>query len=109
MDVIPYEQYAYYIFDRGYVDYQRLYRITLHEAFFVVRAKSNLQFKRIYSRKTDKTSGILCDQTGKLSGIQAAKQYPVKIRRVKYHDTEKKRTFVYLTDNMDLTALQIAL
>jgi hypothetical protein len=109
MDVIPYEQNAYYIFDRGYVDYKRLYNITLHEAFFVVRAKSNLRFKRMYSRKVDKTTGILCDQIGKLSGVQAAKQYPVKIRRVKYYDAEKKRTFVYLTNNMDLTASQIAL
>lgn len=109
MDVIPYQQYAYYIFDRAYVDYKRLYSITLCEASFVVRAKSNLQFKRMYSRKADKTAGILCDQIGKLSGVQAAKQYPVKIRRVKYYDVEKKRTFVYLTNNMDLTASQVAL
>jgi hypothetical protein len=109
MDVIPYEPYACYIFDRGYVDYQRLYNITLHGAFFVIRAKSNLQFKRMYSQKAAKTAGILCDQTGKLSGIKAVKQYPMKIRRIKYYDAEKKRTFVYLTNNMDLTASQIAL
>jgi len=109
MDVIPYQTGAYYVFDRGYVDYARLYRITLHEAYFVVRAKSNLKFNRMYSLKVDKTTGVLCDQIGKLSGIQTVKQYAKKIRRVKYHDFETNRTFVFLTNNMDLTALQIAL
>ena len=108
MDVIPYESAAYYIFDRGYVDYTRLYRINLLGAWFVIRAKSNLQFYRMYSRKVDKSTGVLCDQIGKLSGVKTSKQYPEKIRRVKYHDAETKKTFVFLTNNMDLTALQIA-
>ena len=109
MDVIPYETEAYYVFDRGYVDYTRLYRITLLQAWFVIRAKSNLKFNRMYSRKVDKTTGVLCDQIGKLSGIKTSKQYPAKIRRIKFHDSETGRTFVFLTNNMELTALQIAL
>jgi hypothetical protein len=109
MDVIPYEADAYYVFDRGYIDFTRLYRIELHEAYFVVRAKSNLKFNRMYSGKVDKTTEVICDQIGKLSGVQTSKQYPAKIRRVKFYDVETKRTFVFLTNNMDLTALQIAL
>jgi hypothetical protein len=108
MDLIPYEQDAYYIFDRGYVDFKRLYNITLHDAFFVIRAKSSTLFERMYSRKVDKSTGIICDQTGKPAGVKASKQYPVKIRRIKYYDAGKKRSFVYLTNNMELTALQIA-
>ena len=109
MDHIPYESDAYYIFDRGYVDFTRLYRITLLSAYFVVRAKSNLKFERMYSRKIDKSTGVMCDQIGRLSGFYVSKQYPEKIRRVKFYDPEFNRTFVFLTNNMDLTAEQIAL
>jgi len=109
MDYIPYEGGAYYIFDRGYVDYSRLYKITLLSAFFVVRAKSNLQFKRIYSQKVDKTTGVQSDQIGKLTGFYVSKYYPVKLRKVKYYDSEMNRTFVFLTNNMALTAQEIAL
>lgn len=76
MDYIPYESYAYYIFDRGYVDYERLYKITILAAFFVVRAKSNLKFRRMYSRNVDKTKGVQCDQIGKLTGFYVSKAYP---------------------------------
>ena len=109
MDHIPYESDAYYIFDRGYVDYTRLYRITLLSAYFVVRAKSNLNFERMYSSKVDKSTGVMCDQIGKLKGFYVSKQYPEKIRRVKFYDAEFNRTFVFLTNNMELTAEQIAL
>ena len=109
MDVIPYEAAAYYVFDRGYVDYARLYRINSWQAWFVVRAKSNMKFNRMYSQKVDKKTGVLCDQIGKLSGYQSQKQYPEKIRRIKYYDAETKKTFVFLTNNMELSALQIAL
>ncbi|MDP4208894.1 MAG: IS4 family transposase [Bacteroidota bacterium] len=109
MDVIPYESGAYYIFDRGYVDYARLYRITLLSAYFVVRAKSNLQFRRIYSLKVDKSSGVQSDQIGKLTGFYVSKDYPDKMRKVKYYDSEMNRTFVFLTNNMSLTAQEIAL
>jgi hypothetical protein len=109
MDLIPYESYAYYIFDRGYVDFARLYKITLLSAYFVVRAKSNLQFKRIYSQKVDKSTGVQTDQIGRLNGFYVSKDYPDKLRRVKYYDSEMNRTFVFLTNNMSLTALEIAL
>jgi hypothetical protein len=109
MDYIPYEGGAYYIFDRGYVDYSRLYKITLLSAFFVVRAKSNLQFKRIYSQKIDKTTGVQSDQIGKLTGFYVSKDFPIKLRKVKYYDSEMNRTFVFLTNNMTLTAQEIAL
>lgn len=109
MDVIPYEIGAYYIFDRGYVDFERLYRIATLSAFFVVRAKSNLKFKRMYSNKVDRTSGLICDQIGKLTGFYVSQDYPGKLRRIKFYDAESKRYFVYLTNNMDLTAEQIVL
>ncbi|MCD4684052.1 MAG: IS4 family transposase [Bacteroidales bacterium] len=109
MDYIPYESGAYYIFDRAYVDYERLYKITVLSAFFVVRAKSNLKFRRMYSRKVDKTKGVQCDQIGKLTGFYVSKDYPDKLRRVKFYDDETKRTFVFLTNNMELSAEQIAL
>lgn len=109
MDVIPYEGNAYYIFDRGYVDFDRLFKITQHSAYYVIRAKSNLQFMRIYSRKVDKTTGVLCDQIGKLTGFYVSKQYPDKMRRVKFYDEEYKREFIFLTNNMEITAEQVAL
>ncbi len=71
MDVIPYETDAYYVFYRGNVDYTRLYRITKLSAFFVVRAKSNLEFERMFSRKVDKTMGIKCDQIDRVLRIKA--------------------------------------
>jgi len=109
MDVIPYESEAYYIFDRGYVDFTRLYKITNHSAYFVIRAKSNLKFKRMYSNKVDNTTGIQCDQIGKLTGFYVSNQYPDKLRRVKFYDVETKRTFVFLTNNFELSAEHIAL
>lgn len=108
MDCIVYEPYAYYIFDRAYVDYKRLYVLTSQKAFFVLRAKSNLKFKRMYSNKSDKSTGVKSDQTGKLTGFYTSKDYPEKIRRVRFYDFESKRTFVFLTNNFDLTAIQIA-
>lgn len=109
MDVIPYETGAYYVFDRGYVDYTRLNKITRLAAFFVVRAKSNLKFGRMYSRKADKHEGVLCDQIGKLTGFYVSKQYPEKIRKVKFYDQETQRAFVFLTNNMELDPVLIAL
>lgn len=109
MDYITYEEEAYYIFDRGYIDFSRLYTITQKKAYFVVRAKSGLKYKRMYSAKVDKSTGVLCDQMGKLTGFYTAKAYPEKLRRVKYYDTESNRTFVFLTNNMEVTAVQVAL
>lgn len=109
MDYIPYESDAYYIFDRGYVDYARLFKITLLSAYFVIRAKSNLKFKRIYSQKVDKSTGVQTDQIGRLTGFYVSKDYPEKLRKVKYYDSEMNRTFVFITNNMTLTAQEIAL
>jgi IS4 transposase len=109
MDIINYERFAYYIFDRAYVDYFRLYRITKSSAYFVVRAKSNLKFKRMYSKKTDKSTGVIYDQTGKIEGFYTSKDYPEKIRKVKFFDAENKKMLIFLTNNFDLSAQQIAL
>ena len=109
MDIINYERFAYYIFDRAYVDYFRLYRITKSFAYFVVRAKSNLKFKRIYSKKTDKSTGVIYDQIGKIDGFYTSKDYLEKIRKVKFFDTENKKMLIFLTNNFDLSAQQIAL
>jgi hypothetical protein len=109
MDLIPYETGAYYIFDRGYIDFKRLYYITKLSAFFVTRGKSNLKFRRIYSNKVDKSTGVLCDQIGRFTGFYALKDYPEKLRRVKFYDQETKQTFVFLTNIMELKATEIAM
>ncbi|MEY3199634.1 MAG: hypothetical protein RJA13_1592 [Bacteroidota bacterium] len=109
MDVIDYEPLAYYIFDRAYVDYERLFRITKANAFFVVRSKSNVRFKRMYSNKIDKSTGIKYDQIGKIEGFYSSKDYPEKIRKVKFFDAEKKKLLVFLTNNFELKAQEIAL
>lgn len=109
MDVIDYEPLAYYIFDRAYVDYGRLYRIKKAKAYFVVRAKSNIKFKRMYSMEVDKTTGIKYDQIGRIEGFYSSKDYPKKIRKVKYYDSETKKTLVFLTNNFKLSASDIAL
>jgi hypothetical protein len=109
MDIINYERFAYYIFDSAYVDYIRLNRITKSQAYFVVRAKSNLKFKRMYSKKTDKSTGVIYDQTGKIDGFYTSKDYPERIRKVKFFDAENKKMLIFLTNNFDLSAQQIAL
>jgi hypothetical protein len=109
MDMIPFEREAYYVFDRGYVEYTRLYKITRQSAFFVVRARSNLQFARMYSQKVDKTTGVILDQVGKLSGFYTSQQYSEKLRKVKYYYQESNRVFVFLTNYFELTAQQVAL
>jgi Domain of unknown function (DUF4372)/Transposase DDE domain len=107
MDNIPYEPGSFYIFDRGYLDFGRMYFIHQSKSFFIIRAKHNLQFKRMYSA-ADKTSGVRCDQTGTLKGYYSHKGYPENIRRIKFYDKEQKRSFVFLTNNMQLKAVEIA-
>jgi len=109
MDVIDYEPLAYYIFDRAYVDYQRLYRITKAKAYFVVRAKSNIKFKRMYSNKVDKATGVKYDQIGKIKGFYSSKDYPKKLRKVKFVDNKNGKTLMFLTNNFELSAQDIAL
>ncbi|UZO79152.1 IS4 family transposase [Aquimarina sp. ERC-38] len=109
MDLLIYEVGAYYVFDRGYLDFERLYKITKCAAYFVIIAKANFKFKRMYSDKANKAKGVLCDQIGKLTGFYTSKNYPDKLRRIKYYDSENKRTFVFQTNNMEATAEHIAL
>jgi len=108
LDLVPLEPGAFYIMDRGYLDFQRLYPFHHFRAFFVIRAKSNLKFRRIYSGPTDRSTGIMCDQTILLTGVLSAKHYPEKLRRVKYYDADNDRTLVFLSNNFELPALTIA-
>ena len=97
-----------YIMDRGYTDFARLYILTQCLAFFIIRAKSNLDFKRIVSETIDRSTGVLCDQTIVLAGVKTSRYYPEKLRRVKYHDSETNKTLVFLTNNFNLSAVTIA-
>jgi hypothetical protein len=108
LDELPIEPGACYIMDRGYIDYQRLYAIHEAGGYFVIRAKQNLRFVRLYSHKVDKRTGVRCDQTICFSGYQASKDYPEKLRRVKYYDTETDNTYVFLTNNFDWHARLVA-
>lgn len=99
---------AIYVMDKAYVDFKRLYDLHRSEAFFVIRAKENFRFKAVKSRKVDKSTGLRCDQTIKLSIYKSNKQYPEKLRRIKYYDHEKDLTLVFLTNNFDIEALDIA-
>jgi transposase len=107
LDFLPIEPGSIYVMDRGYVDFERLYRITRSLAFFVTRAKSTFSFERIYSHPVDKNTGLICDQTIRLTVLATAKKYPDKIRRVKYRDPETNKVLVFLTNNFDLPAKTI--
>ena len=106
-ELIP-EAGAFYVMDRGYIDFARLYRLTRAGAFFVIRAKRKFQFRRLYSGPVDRTTGLVCDQTVVTSGVHSATDYPDKIRRIKYRDPETGKTLVFLTNNFALPALIIA-
>jgi len=109
LDLVPYEAGSFYVVDKGYIDFSRLHKIHTQGSFFVTRAKSNMRFKRMYSRAVDKTTGVQCDQVGKLETYYAKKDYPGKLRRIKYYDQEKNKYLVFLTNNTDLKATEIAL
>jgi len=108
LDDLFIEAGAIYVMDRGYLDFGRLYMIHQSSAFFVTRAKSNFDFKRLYSKRVDKATGVLCDQIVTLQGFYAKKSYPDKLRRIKYYDADKKKRLVFLTNNFFLPALTIA-
>jgi hypothetical protein len=108
LDDLIIEAGAIYIMDRGYLDFRRLHRIQQASAFFVTRAKSNFKFKRLYSNRVDKSTGVQCDQIIVLTGFYANKDYPDKLRRIRYHDAEHNNTLVFLTNNFTLPALTIA-
>ena len=109
LDLLTYEADAFYVIDKGYYDFSRLYRIAQSEAFFVIRAKRNLQFQRIYSHPVDKSTGLRCDQTIRLTGLKSKADYPGRLRRIKFYDGSKPKTYVFLTNNFDIDALTIAL
>ena len=108
LDVIPFEANSFYVMDRGYVDYKRLYRIHQCDAFFVTRAKDNMNCRRLYSRAADKNKGVLYDQTIRLNGYYAAKDYPEKMRRIKFYDEETGKILIFLSNNFHLAATDIA-
>jgi hypothetical protein len=108
MDIIDYETGAYYVLDKGYIDFARLYLIHQSNAYFVTRLKDNGNYRRLYSAEVDRSTGVICDQTIKLNNYQAAKDYPDKLRRIKYYDELTDNTFEFATNNFFLAALDIA-
>lgn len=108
LDRIAIEAGAIYIMDRGYLDFERLHTLHLSSAFFITRAKSNFDFNRLYSQPVDKSTGVQCDQIILLNGFYAQKDYPEKLRRIRYYDTENNKRLVFLTNNFTLPAITIA-
>lgn len=108
LDNLVIEPRACYIMDRGYVDYARLHRIHEYQAFFIIRAKDSATFTRLYSHDVDRTTGVICDQTVRMTTYTARRNYPDTLRRVKYCDASTGNTYVFLTNQHALTALQVA-
>jgi Transposase DDE domain/Domain of unknown function (DUF4372) len=107
LDMLVPEAGAIYVMDRGYVDFGRLYRLHQSGAFFVTRAKSNLDAHRVYSTATDRTTGVIADQTITLDGYYTSRDYPVHLRRVRFRDPKTAKTLVFLTNQTALPALTI--
>lgn len=108
LDLLVIEAGSFYVMDKGYIDYTRLFAITQASAYFVTRAKDNFAYRRLYSHRVDKQTGLRCDQTVVLTGHYAKKDYPEKLRRVKYYDEKTGVTYVFLTNNFSITALMVA-
>ncbi len=108
LDQVIFEPGAFYIIDRGYMDFDRLYGIHQASAFFVIRAKSNFRFRRLYSRPVDKSIGVQSDQMVILEGFYSRKAYPEKLRRIRYFDTDQNKRLVFLTNNLALSSWTIA-
>ena len=108
LDQIAPEAGAFYVMDRGYLDFERLYRLTLAAAFFVTRTKENVLLQRRYSHPVDRTSGVKSDHTVVLTAPGSLKHYPAALRRIRYFDAEQQRFLVFLTNNFELPALTIA-
>ena len=108
LDQLILEAGSFYIMDRAYIDFMRLYKFNKFKAFFVVRAKSNLKYRRQYSHHIDKSKGLKCDQTILLTGTDPSKDYPEKLRRIRFFDKENNKDLVFLTNNLTLPALIIA-
>ena len=108
LDDLVFESGSIYVMDRGYLDFARLYRIHQHQAVFVIRAKSNMQYRRLYSHPIDKATGLRSDQTIKLKGYYPSQDYPDTLRRIRYFDAEKKKHLTFLTNQLTYPALTIA-
>ena len=108
LDILPVEPGAFYLMDRGYLDFKRLYGVHQAGAFFVTRAKRNLNARRVYSAPVDKSTGVMCDQMSALNGHYSVKDYPEHLRRVRVDDPETGKTLVFLTNNTSLPAVVIA-
>jgi hypothetical protein len=108
LDLITYQPDSFYVFDRGYTDFKRLFHIHNSDAFFIIRARDRLCFRRIKSRPVERNSGLICDQTVKLTNFYPASFYPQLLRRIKYYDSENNLTLVFLTNNFSLKAIEIA-
>jgi len=108
LDSLVPEAGSFYVMDRAYLDFQRLHQLHRELAYFIIRAKTNLQFTRLYSRPVDKAVGLQVDQTIKLKGFYPSKFYPEKIRRIKFYDIEKDKHLTFLTNNFLIPALAVA-
>ncbi len=108
LDVLIPEAGSFYIMDKGYIDYERLYQLHKAGAFFVIRAKSNLSYRRLYSQSKDEQTDVRSDQIIRLTGPKSSLRYPDKLRRVRYYDAGLGRYFVFLTNNMEISALTVA-
>ncbi len=107
LDILPTEPGAFYVMDRAYTDFKRLYRLHQAGSFFVTRAKTNLDFRRVDSDKVDRTSGLICDQTIALKNYKSKRLYPAYLRRIRFKDPESGKTLVFLTNQTKLPALTI--
>jgi len=108
LDVLLPEAGSFYVMDKGYIDYERLHQLNRAHSFFVTRAKSNLSYRRLYSQQIDKQSGVRSDQIIRLSAPKSSLRYPDKLRRVRFYDENLDLYFVFLTNNMEISALTVA-
>jgi len=108
LDLITFSPDSFYIMDRGYVDFERFYRIHTANAFFITRTRKRFDYERIYSSIADKEHGVMCDQTIKLVSFYPSKKYPETLRRIRFYDEETDKTLVFISNNFELPALQIA-
>ena len=107
LDLLPIEAGAFYVMDRGYLDFGRLYKLHQTGAFFVTRAKRRMDVRRVYSAPTDRSTGVICDQMIAMNGFYIARDYPEQLRRIRFKDLESGKTLVFLTNNTTLPALTI--
>lgn len=108
LDTLAFEAGAFYVMDRGYLDFKRFWGINQAGAYFVIRAKKRFAFKRIFSNQTEKSSGICCDQIIKMKYFHARRDYPARLRRIKYYDADTDKYYTFITNNLDLDAKKIA-